>query len=355
MLLLALTGIAVSGSALAPERAAALTGFVTRNGTSLELNGRPYHFDGVNIYNANSDGDGDPASCWYALDSGTGLATSLSDMKGGEVIRAWFFQGFAITNGVWDFSRMDHTLSVAASHNFRVIATLTNQGGTCDGNDGRKTRGWYQGGYKTRVDPGYLITYRQWVHKIVSHFKTNPTILTWQLINEAQAISGDGTCNESVAATAMRAFTDDVGGLAHSLDPNHLVNLGTTGSGQCGTSGPDYRYVHGSPGTDLCEYQDYGAPTTAMPGDSFNGLQKRLDQCGSLNKPLFVGETGISRKEVAGDLSLRAQYFSAKFNAQFAAGVQGECIWDWDLFTRNGGDGYVVKPGDPALALLTMY
>jgi hypothetical protein len=32
------------------------SGFITRQGTELLLNGNPYRFSGLNIYNANSDG-----------------------------------------------------------------------------------------------------------------------------------------------------------------------------------------------------------------------------------------------------------------------------------------------------------
>src|ERR1700731_2624293 len=61
--------------------------FVTRNGTELSLNGEPYRFAGINIYDANSDG-----SCGPAMSTGDALDTSLSDMPGIEAFRSWFFQ-----------------------------------------------------------------------------------------------------------------------------------------------------------------------------------------------------------------------------------------------------------------------
>ena len=42
-----------------------------------------------------------------------------------------------------------------------------------------------------------------------------------------------------------------------SIDPNHLVSLGTIGSGQCGTSGDYYKQLHAIPTIDLCEVHDY--------------------------------------------------------------------------------------------------
>lgn len=329
-------------------------GFVTRNGTSLMLNGRPYRFDGVNIYNANSDGSGTTKGCWYALRSGTGLNTSLSDLSGGEAIRAWFFQGFAITNGTRDWTAFDHTFSVAAAHNVKVIVTLGNEWGDCDSSRGYKGLSWYQGDYKTRIDPNYLTTYRQWVSSVVTRYKSNPTILMWQLMNEAEDLdSRGGTCEEASATSALRSFTDNVGGLIHSIDPNHLVDLGTLGSGQCGARGGDYQTVHASAGTDLCEYHDYGSPSAPMPGDQWNGLQVRINQCKTLRKPLFVGETAIIASAV-GSYQQRNNDFNAKFSAQFTAGVVGDLIWDWNL-RGSVYSSYDVGPGDPALALLTKY
>ena len=87
------------------------------------------------------------------------------------------------------------------------------------------------------------------------------------------------------------------------VDPNHLVSLGTMGSGQCGTANGDYRMVHEP--VDVCEYHDYdyeGNPSdnadNPIPGDEWNGLAKRLDQCGpsGLDKPLFIGEAGSPRR-----------------------------------------------------------
>ena len=140
-------------------------------------------------------------------------------------------------------------------------------------------------------------------------------------------------------------------------DPNHLVSLGTMGSGQCGTANGDYRMVHEP--VDICEYHDYdyeGNPAdnadNPMPGDEWNGLAERLEQCGpyGLNKPLFVGEVGISS-----DVSLdrRAEFFAAKLEAQTAAGVDGFVLWDKVLETSDadsvagGHEGYGIGYGDP--------
>ena len=76
--------------------------FVTSEGTELRLDGQPYRFTGLNVYNANSRGE-----CWYALASGPGLDEALTEMgPGTEVIRAWFFESLATTGGERDWSAL---------------------------------------------------------------------------------------------------------------------------------------------------------------------------------------------------------------------------------------------------------
>jgi hypothetical protein len=104
-------------------------GFVKRVGTQLFVDGSPYRFTGLNIYNANSRDN-----CWYSLgfDDGS-LDASLSAIGPAQnAFRAWFFQSLATRNGLRDWSAFDHTLAVAAAHHQRVVFTLANQWGSCE-------------------------------------------------------------------------------------------------------------------------------------------------------------------------------------------------------------------------------
>jgi len=328
--------------------------FVTRCGTGLCLDGHAYVFTGLNIYNANSR-----SNCWYTLGSGSGLDRSLTAIgTGQEAFRAWFFQRLATRNGHRDWSAFDHTLAVAAAHGERIIATLTNQWGDCENTSGGpayKSESWYRSGYRSSVDAGMATTYRNWVREVVTRYRNNPTILAWQMINEGEAkVSATGRCS-STAESSVRAWAVDVSRLIKSLDPNHLVSLGTIGNGQCGTStGTSYEDLHAISTIDLCEYHDYDSPSSPMPGDQWNGLAKRLSQCHAEGKPLFVGEVGIKASDVS-SLSNRATDMAAKFKKQFAAGVVGEIPWEWAATGQNSGDGYTIHPNDPILALLRRY
>lgn len=365
MVLMASTAAADPRSAAAPVAAAApgsttITGFVTRSGQDLMLNGAPYRFTGLNIYNANSVNN-----YWYTMGTGDALDQALTDMGPGKnVIRAWFGQWLANPTGKGlDFSVFDHTLAVARAHGYRVIVTLADQDGTWD--DGIKKTldsGWYQQGYRTTVSNAQSswgarngMTYRDFVRTVVERYRDDPTVLMWQLINEAEAKRNDGSCptaTDDAAAVAIRGFADDMSRLIKSVDRNHLVSLGTIGTGQCGTSGPRFRDVHSPAGIDLLEMHDYVQGQTLI-GDQWNGMKLRLDQAKSLNKPLFVGELGIDPGDVGGT-DARARIVGAKLKDQFAAGVVGVVAWEWRNAGQSGGDRYVIGPRDPVLDALDL-
>jgi len=323
--------------------------FVTRVGTQLDLAGSPFRFEGFNIYNANSNG-----GCVPKAD----LAQSLAAIGTGQkVIRVFFFQPWATKNGARDWTAFDQTLATAKAYGVKVIPVLANQWAYCDGSSVPRYLAWYQTGYRTQVDTGSLVSYRDWVAEMVSRYANDPTIAFWQLVNEGEARNPDGTCSETTAASALRAFADDVGGLVHSLDPNHLVSLGTI-SGECGSNEGHYQTIYASPSIDICDYHDYRFPTSPMGNtDPQNGLQTTIDRCHAINKPIFVGETGIHGQPGAYSLTDRAAYFDAKFTAQFSAGVVGELMWNWSLTPGSCGTAcnYEIGPGDPSLGLLNRY
>lgn len=323
-----------------PTTSTSNSGFVQRSGTLLLLNGQPYKFTGINIYNANSRNN-----CWYSLGNNDGALDSTLTDSGVHSIRAWFTQGLATTNGVRDWAAFDHTLSVASNHNAKVIITLSVE--DCGG-DGVRLTDWFQSGYKTAVIANHTTTFRNYVTEIVSRYKNNPTILMWQIGNELDIKNADGSCGP---ASTLKSFVDDISGLIKSIDKNHLISIGTIGSGQCGAQGSsEYKTLHSSTNIDLCEYHDYSDPSSPMPGDQWNGLQTRINDCNSLNKPLFVGEAGIAKID-----SNRASEFDAKISKQFAAGVVGFLPWEWRASGQKDGDQYIIESGDPTISVINKY
>ena len=324
-------------------------GWVSRAGSQLVLNGRPWQFTGLNIYNANSRDN-----CSYTMEAPE-LGEALDASRAGAM-RAWFFQSLATTAGQRDWSKFDATLDAARARNVHVVVTLADQWGACEPGE-YKDASWYADRYRTEKPSGLPATYREWVAEIVTRYRNDPTILAWQLVNEPEVmVERYGQCAEN-ASGILRSFVSDVGGLIKSIDSQHLVSVGAIGGGQCGAVYTEYSDLHSLDVVDLCEYHDYGQPRSAIAGDQWNGLGMRLFQCALLGKPLIVGELGIRPLQDLGGaatLAHRAVVVGAKLQATRAAGVAGTMVWNWNSGAQGGSatDNFEVGPGDPVLPIL---
>jgi mannan endo-1,4-beta-mannosidase len=351
--------------------AATTSGFVSHNGTELVANGKPWRFAGYNIPCQNVFQS-------YQDGSLSQYLSSIQQNSGGNVIRVWFFQS---EGGPGNWADFDGVISTFKALGLRAVVTLSNQFQTCDEpspTTSEKSLAWYQSGYRS-PDGGYSMSFRDYATAVAAHYANEPTVAFWQLVNEAEAptisATGQVTCDEAAAASALRAFSDDMVSAIHSVDPNHLVNLGTQGSGQCGTAGSDYQYVYG--GTlDLCEYHDYGQPGVSEP----SSLASDVAACRALGKPIFVGESGIpndvqpdgsppattcspdypacdpSQPDITQDtLDQRAAFFQAKLQAADQAGIAGYLIWVKSPYYTDTTDGYAIANGDPTEAVVQQY
>jgi hypothetical protein len=256
----------------------------------------------------------------------------------------------------------------------RAIPTLTNEWNTCEPNvSSQKLLSWYQTGYKQTGD-GYPLSFRSFAQQIGAHYANEPTVAFWQLVNEAEApsvnASGVNFC-DSTAPNGLRSFSDDMATVLHQADPNHLVNLGTIGSGQCGLDGASYNYVHGG-ALDLCEYHDYGSAAQAVPSNGTNLLKERIDGCHALGKPIFVGEAGIAGNVQpngaeqaclpwpncgpyavnAQTFQQRATFFQAKTQGGNTAGLVGYLIWFKSPYYSSSTDAMAIGDGDPTESTL---
>ena len=336
--------------------------FVKRDGLTLSLNGQPYRFTGMNIYQANSSPvPGGSGNCGQPMSSGSALDDALTAIGPGQtVFRAWFFQNLATIGGVRDWTAFNHTLSVARARGARVIATLSNQWADCDSAVGSKAPAWYgsldasnnliPGDYANVVDPGGTKTYQDWVQEIANHYADDPTIVAWELMNEPEIKDAGGSCTVG-GQYILKQWAANVSHLIKAFDGRHLVSLGTIGDNQCGQEGDSYGKVQDVPGIDLCSYHDY-QPTEPMPsGHNGYGLQARLNACAALQKPVFVGEVGIDPSKVGGTLDARATALEAKLQQQFEAGVAGVLAWNWNS-PGSSLTSFEIGPGDPVLPVL---
>ncbi len=299
-----------------------------RDGARLLVNGQELkNLVGINVYSANSSW----AAQWGQCGSNMNDDDRLNQMfqtwpQQVTVMRSWFFQAMATrddTARTRDWTRFDKTLQVARQHNIRVIATIGDQWGHCDGSQGYKQDEWYRTGYRQR-HPSDRTSFLDFLTEVGARYRDNPTIFCWQLGNEME-------CSD---AGAFQAWARECSQALKAAAPNHLVSVGTMGGGQKGASGDDFRLLHASATVDLCEYHDYNSETIGIPGDQWNGLAVRIEQAKALNKPLFSGETGLSGADGG-----RAAKLETKLKAQFAAGMPLICMWSWWNYS-GGNDGY---------------
>lgn len=331
------------------------TGFVTRQGSQLMLNGKPFKYTGANYYYG-TNRNNMPSGISSGFNDGQmdqDLADLDTALKGRDkVLRIWFFQRQATVAGKRDWAAFDHTLKVAAAHGYKVIAVLTDQYGTIDGP--YKSLPFYTKGYRSDIWPTSTTTYYSYVQQVVARYKDDPTIMAWQLVNEGKADSNaSGSCpSEDAAFSALYSFTKTMTTLIHSIDPRHLISDGLLYN-NCGIHAgtTHYAQIANLPYNDLYEYHDYSGPTVTASRD-FTDL---VTQATAAKRPLIVGEVGVDRSI---GLTARANAMAAKYKvwASYPA-VAGVTPWVWNPLTRLGSiDRYFdIGPGDPVLAVMASF
>ena len=339
--------------------------FVTRAGSEFTVAGEPYAFVGFNLYDAAATVRYRcaPWPRWSDAQLDEAFAY-MHDEAGARVLRFWAYQTYTAAGTDW--SGVDRVIRLARKHGMRVLPVLEDGPGNCTtGTNGQKKE-WYEG--DTWYTSGYrhpygnaVLSYRDYVAKIVAHYRDNPTIFGWSMMNEAETKTRD-----AAGKSALVGFANDVGHLIKALDPNHLVTVGTQGDGAPGGSGQDFADIYSLPSIDFAEVHDwafYGSDTDPMPG-SVGG---QLPDAGSpmcagrdgtkiacsfaiasevLHKPIVVGEAGIAVK--AGDLQTRANLLDAKMTSAFAIGhASGYLIWQFNKVLDGGGYDVLQRQDDP--------
>jgi hypothetical protein len=342
---------------------------ITASGQNLKVGGIPTKFTGVNAYEI-ATAWGTNAGCG-GMETPAQIANLFASLGPNSMVRFWAFQGTMATDvntHQIDWAPIDEVFYLAAIYHVYLLPAITDQGGTCDGEHWQDPS-WYAGGYQdvfnnptgfygAGLDP---LSYWTYMQELVNRYKNSPALGMWEPISEPEASTcapvyqplncgGHQTCPvESTAAADLLSFFNAVGGEIHALDPDHLVEAGFLGGGQCGTSGSDYQTVGASPGIDVLSVHDYYG-SEALGGDQWNGMAVRFAQASALQKPIITGEVGI----LAGNgpscesLAQRGVDMSNKMKAQFAAGSSAFLVWDWGPVPPGPCD-YNTGPGDPLM------
>src|SRR6266568_8636611 len=218
--------------------------YIGRSGSTLTLQNATYSFRGYNM-------PWIAPSCSGASDSW--MDTSFPDIVSHShvnIVRA-------LVADTGNFTAFDRYLVKAKQYGLRIVPALTDNWGQCGDGGSEKYLPWYQSGYKS--------SYRAYAVAFANRYANEPTLAWYQLVNEPDARSSGGGCDETAAKTALRGFADDVTGAIKAVDSNHLVDLGAIS--WCGGQGADYGYVTNGK-VDLCDlHHDYGDPSVAYPSN----------------------------------------------------------------------------------------
>ena len=336
-------------------------GFVTASGRQFLVDGKPFRFVGVNMYDAaaTSKYSCNPTAAMTPDELKSAFAT-LHDSYGVTVVRFWAYQTY--TDGGRDFSGVDQVVAAAKATGIRLLPVLEDGPGYCTTLTPASPKAQYEGdswfteGYKKQYGTAAL-SFRDYAKVMVEHYRDEPTIFAWSLVNEADTSARDDQ-NRSVLVD----FATDMAGVVKAADSRHLLTLGTQSNGAAGASGSDFTAVYRVPGLDFAEVHDWGywgSDDQPMPGGSGSATpdpnsaacQQIHAKVGcsfamavALGKPLVVGEAGMDRGSGnAVDLGNRATKLNAKMSAAFAAGASGYLLW---RVTRTVTDQYDITLDD---------
>lgn len=338
--------------------------FVEAEGTSFVVDGEPFRFVGANVYDA-------AASDFYSCDPSARMTDAelrdtfrvLHDQYGARVIRFWAYQTY--TKSGEDWSGMDAVISAARDTGLRVLPVLEDGPGYCTTSPEVTPKSeyqddtWFVDGYRANYGTAPR-SFRDYAKIVAEHYRNEPVIFGWSLINEA-----DTSARDAADRSVLVDFAEDMVPLMKSADPNHLLTLGTQSNGARGASGPDFAAVYGVPGMDFAEVHDWGywgddaeamfggtdgvPPAAAAPECQAPDapIACSFAQIDALGKPLLVGEAGIGGGD-ADQLQTRAEQLGAKMDAAFAAGAGGYLLW---RVTKQVTDTYDITLGsdDPVL------
>ncbi|HUE80909.1 MAG TPA: cellulase family glycosylhydrolase [Pyrinomonadaceae bacterium] len=182
--------------------------------------------------------------------------------------------------------------------------------------------------------------FRQHIEKLVMRrntvtgylYRDDPAIFGWELMNEAQAVTGRWS--------ERRAWIAEMSAYLRSLDPNHLITPGTWGY-RSAAERLEWLEDHKLPNIDFIDVHNYPKDDLDSFVNSPTALrafvENRVAAAYSLKKPLVFGEFGINKDGYKG--FSQSEWYRAFFEVNLHAGAAGAMFW---ILTPDISRGYGV-------------
>ena len=343
------------------------TQFVRQRGGRFFVGNRPFRFVGANV------------AVMYRDDDRARMPETLRQaaQTGIKVVRVWAFgeggpndvkpmadfadwpreHSFRLAPGQWNedaFVHLDRVIAEAAKNKIYVQLCLTNWWRDTGGvtqylrwagiNDAADDS--YKFGINNEkailfyTNPETRRLYREHIEKLATRrntitgvmYRDDPTIFGWELMNEAQVITG--RWNE------RRAWFAEMSAYLKSLDPNHLVAPGAWGY-RSSSERREWLADHAIPSIDYCDVHNYPRDDHDSFVDSPAALkvfiENRAAAAFSIGKPIVFGEFGMGDSGHNG--ASQAEWYRAFFEGNARAGVGGAMFW---ILTPDSHRGYGV-------------
>lgn len=394
--------LSIAMSCRKPEAAVAGDGFVKVSDGRFEIDGRPYEYIGTNFWYGAvlaSDGSGgDRARLHRELDlldsAGVSNLRILVGAEGREGIPSHISPVLQTSPGVYNdtlLRGLDYLLSELEKRDMKAVLYLGNA--------------WeWSGGYAAYLEwagkgeapvpsvdgwPRFMeyvsqfvfsdsakAMYADHVRYIVGRensvtgrkYSDSPAIMSWQIANEPRPFADESkhAFSEWIAETAA---------LIKSIDPNHLVSVGSEGYNGCEGDIDLWKEIHSYPDVDYATIHIWPynwswitaetvndsvavacAKTDEYISQHYDALYKALVDSGAMMKPIVLEEFGYPRDAMAtakgSAVNGRDTYYAHVFDEVIDGGkIAGLNFWGWGGLanpahtTWQAGDDYT---GDPA-------
>src|SRR5689334_5730988 len=373
--LLAVAALVLVGSAavlvlLASQNSATNTPkdqFVRQRSGRFVVGGKPFRFVGANV------------AVMYRDEDRARMPETLRQaaQAGMKVVRVWAFgEGgpndvkpmadfadwprdhyFRLAPGQWNedsFVHLDRVIAEAAKNNLYVQLCLVNWWRDTGGitqylrwagiNDAADDRFPFGINNEKAIlfysNPETRRLYREHIEKLATRrntvtgvlYRDDPTIFAWELMNEAQVLTGRWA--------ERRAWFAEMSSYLKSLDPNHMVAPGAWGY-RSSSERREWLADHALPSIDYCDVHNYPRDDldsfVESPAALKEFIENRAAAAFSLGKPLVLGEFGMSVDGYRG--ASQGDWYKAFFDGNAAAGAGGAMFW---ILTPDMHRGYGV-------------
>jgi mannan endo-1,4-beta-mannosidase len=187
--------------------------------------------------------------------------------------------------------------------------------------------------------------YREHLEKLVTRrntitgvlYRNDPTIFGWELMNEAQVITGRWA--------ERRAWFAEMSAYLKSLDPNHMVAPGAWGY-RSSSERREWLVDHALPTIDYCDVHNYPRDDhdsfVTSPAALKEFIDNRAAAAFSIKKPLVMGEFGMGVEGHNG--ASQVEWYKAFFDGNARSGAAGAMFW---ILTPDPQRGYGVTYSTP--------